>query len=150
MKMNKQELSLAAVLDGVLQQLACERISVVGSAQHQVVSDAQFLRLVLQNLLDNAIKYSPAGSTVTLQIATASDGLKPMLSLTVANAAGDAGVPDAAQVFQRFYRADGARSRPGAGLGLWLAQSLVRQLGSDIVFHAGDGQVRFGFMVELK
>ncbi len=150
MQMHKQELALAPVLDGVLQQLGSERISVLGKVDQQVISDPQFLRLVVQNLLDNALKYSPADSAVTLQVEQASDGLKPMLSLTVANAAGNAGVPDASQVFQRFYRAEGARSRPGAGLGLWLAQSLVRQLGSDIVFHADHGQVRFGFMMELK
>jgi signal transduction histidine kinase len=77
------------------------------------------------NLVDNAIRYTPSGGKVTVSIAPEPDGIR----LRVA----DTGIgisPEAApHIFERFYRADKARSRQDGGFGLglsivkWIAES---------------------------
>jgi signal transduction histidine kinase len=149
MKMNKESLCLESLVTDVLHTVDAGRITLQGSAQHQVFSDAQYLRLILLNLLSNALKYAPPDGAIALRFdATAVDGIAGVM-LRVSNAIGVAGAPDAAQVFHRYYRAEGARRQVGAGLGLWLAQALAQQLGSELKFHAGREQVVFDFFLEL-
>jgi signal transduction histidine kinase len=85
---------------------------------------------------------------VELQIErTSLDGVASV-QFRVVNAVGACGLPDPAQVFSRYYRSDAARQNVGAGLGLWLAQAVARQLGSEIHFQIIKGQVAFGFGLE--
>jgi signal transduction histidine kinase len=149
MRMDKQSLCLASLVEDVLHTVGASRIILQGPAQHTVYSDAQYLRLILLNLLSNALKYSPPDSLVTLhfEIPDIHDG--PVVTLRVMNAVGLAGLPDPAQVFDRYYRAEGARRQVGAGLGLWLAQALARQLGTGLIYQSGPEQVVFSFSLEL-
>lgn len=88
-----------------------------------VEGDAERLRRLLLNLVDNGIKYTPPGGRVTL--ALESDGAWASLKVT------DTGMglsrEEQERVFQRFYRADETRSRGegGAGLGLCIARSIA-------------------------
>lgn len=149
MQMHKQSLCLAALVADVLQTVGTSRIQLLGSTQYTVFSDAQYVRLILLNLLSNALKYSRPDSPVELQLETTVVHDRAGVILRVVNAVGVAGTPDSAQVFARYYRAEGARRQVGAGLGLWLAQALARQLGSELQFHASEGRVVFSFSLEL-
>ena len=79
--------------------------------------DEQLLRRLVANLLDNAVRYTPAGGRVTAEVSVQDAGVR----LRVA----DTGVGIAAEakphVFERFFRADTARSRADGGFGLGLA-----------------------------
>ncbi|MDP3654119.1 MAG: 7TM-DISM domain-containing protein [Rhodoferax sp.] len=149
MQMHKESLCLETLAADVLQTLGSDRITLSAPAQHMVFSDAQYLRLILLNLLSNALKYSPPDSPVTLQFDKTTGPHVAGVSVRVSNAVGAAGMPDPAQVFSRYYRAEGARRQVGAGLGLWLAQALARQLGSELQFNAGHGRLSFSFFLEL-
>lgn len=149
MRMDKHALCLASLVADVLQTLGTSRIALAGSAQCMMYSDAQYLRLILLNLLSNALKYAPPDSPIELQFDTTSVNDIAGITLRVVNAVGAAGAPDASQVFTRYYRAEGARRQVGAGLGLWLAQALARQLGSELKFQTGQEQVVFSFFMEL-
>jgi signal transduction histidine kinase len=148
MQMNKQAMCLLALTADVLQTVGATRITLQGPAP-TVFSDAQYVRLILLNLLSNALKYSPPDSPVELQFDSATVKNRAGVTLRVVNAVGAAGLPDPAHVFARYYRAEGARRQVGAGLGLWLAQALARQLGSELHFQADQGQVVFSFSLEL-
>ena len=148
MQMHKQSLSLATLAFDVMQTVGADRVKLLGPAPHTVFSDAQYLRLILLNLLSNALKYSPPGSLVELQLDTTSVKNRAGVTLRVTNAVGAAGTPDPSHVFSRYYRAEGARRQVGAGLGLWLAQALARQLGSELQFQAAQEQVVFSFFLE--
>jgi signal transduction histidine kinase len=83
---------------------------------------------VLQNLLQNAIRHTPADGTVRMHAHCGPDGLE-----LVVEDSGE-GIPPAAleQVFEPFWRGDAARSSSGSGLGLALAKRIVESLGGQI------------------
>jgi PAS domain S-box-containing protein len=100
--------------------------------------DAIKLRRVLQNLVDNAIKYSPEGGPVVVRV-EAGDG---RVRLQV-NDAG-LGIPPSEQerIFDKFYRADPllARGVGGTGLGLYICRELVQRMGGEIELESEPGK----------
>ncbi len=100
--------------------------------------DARRLQEVVENLLDNAVQYTPAGGRITVR-AQAADGT---VVITVADTG--IGIPRADQerIFERFYRVDAARSRKvgGTGLGLAIARHIVEAHGGHIWVKSEVGQ----------
>ena len=88
-----------------------------------VAADPERLHQILDNLMDNAVKYAPAGSTVTATARLAGGSVEAIVS----NPAGPH-PPDPERMFERFYRADPSRSAAAGGVGLGLAIS--RELAS--------------------
>jgi signal transduction histidine kinase len=109
-----------------------------------LTSDIQYLKIILTNLLTNALKYSPNDTLIELSVQAAVDtqGQKA-LNFCVSNELGEAGSPDPDRVFERFYRAEAARNQSGAGLGLWLSQELAHALGSKVLMQQGEGKISF-------
>ena len=83
------------------------------------VGDRMVLRQALLNLLDNAIKYTPAGGAINVRVKQTGTGL----NIDVVDSG--PGIPEELQsrIFDRFYRVDKARSRENGGTGLGLAIS---------------------------
>lgn len=96
----------------------------------KVLADQGQLEQVLLNLLDNAIKYTPDGGDVTIQIAEAAKGVQISVSDS------GIGIPskDLPRIFERFYRVDEGRSREqgGTGLGLAIVKHIVQLHGGEI------------------
>jgi signal transduction histidine kinase len=103
-----------------------------------VSGDPDRLRQLLLALLDNAVKYTPAGGRIGVALARDSTNAR----LTVSD--DGVGIPatDLPHVFDRFYRADPARSRDpgGTGLGLPIARWIVEQHGGDITVTSEPGE----------
>lgn len=103
-----------------------------------VLVDSDRIAQVIDNLLDNAIRHSPPGAEVTVTVSP-TDG-------EVICAIADSGPGIPAQhlpyIFERFYRADPARSRSlgNSGLGLSIARALVQAHGGRITAHSVEGQ----------
>ena len=130
-----------------------ERVcTVIEDIPHETLihSDPQYLKIILGNLLSNALKYSESGSPVELRVNRCLSGTQNEAVFYVSNTPGDAGVPDRLRLFDRFYRADGARSQSGAGLGLWLAQSLATALSTKITFDIKNNKLVFSFPLILR
>jgi two-component system sensor histidine kinase ResE len=83
-----------------------------------VKADPERLHQILENLLDNAVKYTPAGGRISIWAGLAGEGVRT----TVSNPVG-AHRPDPERMFERFYRADPSRSSGAGGVGLGLAIS---------------------------
>ncbi len=102
----------------------------------RVHGDRQRLQRVVANLLDNALKYMPAGGRVTIRLI--GEGERVWLSIA------DTGIgisPDeSGRIFERFYRCDRSRSKQGNGLGLSLALAFVRAHGGDITVDSTPGR----------
>lgn len=96
------------------------------------------LTILLRNLLDNAIKYTPSGGTIRVRVRGTGTGVE----LCVADDGRGIDPAHLPHVFERFYRADKARSRdiPGTGLGLALVKSILDAYGGSIrIESAGVG-----------
>jgi signal transduction histidine kinase len=95
-----------------------------------VVGDSQRLEQVLANLLDNALRHTPAGGGVVVSTEVESDTVE----LSVADSGDGIAAEHVPHVFERFYRADAARDRDhgGAGIGLAIAKALVEAHGGSI------------------
>jgi signal transduction histidine kinase len=103
-----------------------------------VQGDPDRLQQLLLILVDNAIKYTPAGGQITLSLCRQ----EGRAVLTVQDSG--VGIPalDQPHVFERFYRADPARARDpgGSGLGLAIARWIVDQHGGEITLTSAPGQ----------
>lgn len=101
-------------------------------------ADAEAVRQVLSNLIDNALRYTPAGGRITVQAQEADDGVL----LSVADTG--TGIPQEhlPRIFERFYRADPSRSRDegGTGLGLSIVRHLVESHGGRVSAESTLGQ----------
>lgn len=98
-------------------------------------SDAQLLHVVVQNLLDNAMKYSPPGSPVKLVAKLVAQSGKAGIELAVMNEMGVVGRPDPKHVFDKYYRSLKAQRISGSGLGLPIAKGLLELLGGELRYE---------------
>ncbi len=109
-----------------------------------ITGDEERLAQVFSNLLDNAVKYTPEGGTITVaaQQAPAGAGHDGRGSDLVEISVADSGIgipePDRPRVFERFYRVDKARSRElgGTGLGLAIVKHIVEGHGGQVWVEA--------------
>jgi heavy metal sensor kinase len=125
--------ALAASIVSQLETLAEAKgltITCTGDAPVFVTGDAGWLERLVLNLLDNAIKFTPAGGRVTIEVSEDADTARLVMTDT------GVGVPaaDLPRIFERFYRADSARSpqADGTGLGLTLAKWIADRHGAYI------------------
>ena len=146
-EMQRTDVPLARLLEearGDFSSAASERrISLAVDADTSVVVEGDERRLsqIVRNLVDNAIKFSPDGGTVTLSARPAAEGA------VISVADQGPGIPRAEQdrIFQRFYQVDRSRSktRPGTGLGLAIVKHLVHLHGGavEVESELGRGSV---------
>jgi heavy metal sensor kinase len=102
----------------------------------RVLGDARMIQRMLSNLLDNAIKYTPSGGKVTISLSE-KDG---QILVSVQDTGCGISPGDLPRIFERFYRCDQSRSKPGIGLGLSLAWAIARAHGGDITATSMSGQ----------
>lgn len=107
------------------------KLLVAAPERVDVLGDRGKLQQAVTNLLDNAIKYTKSGGTISVSVAR--QGGEALIVVE------DTGVgiseEDLPHIFERFYRADRSRSKPGNGLGLGLVQGIARM-------HRGRAEAR--------
>ena len=112
----------------------------------QVRGDSRLLREVLQNLVDNAVQYTPTSGKIVVEAKVGARDVTVVVEDT------GIGIPlaDQERIFERFYRVDAARSREegGTGLGLSIARHIVETLGGRLwVESEVGGGSRFSFSI---
>jgi signal transduction histidine kinase len=115
------------------------RVALPGEAL-RAVGDRDAVERILVNLLDNAAKYSPRGTAIEV---TARPAGERAVEVLVSDHGPGIPVEDQERVFERFARADRARSRPdsnGAGLGLAISRGLARRQGGDLTVVSAAGR----------
>jgi two-component system sensor histidine kinase SenX3 len=112
-------------------------VAVIGQAEVSVLGDESQLVTAVANLLDNAVSYSPQGTRVVLGVRCASDTVE----ISVADEGIGIAEKDLERVFERFYRADPARSRVtgGTGLGLAIVKHIATNHGGWISVWSSEG-----------
>jgi signal transduction histidine kinase len=107
----------------------------------RVRADEESLRRVMLILLDNALKYTSSSEKADANLVTVSLEQKNGCAVLRVHDKGIGIEPDdLPHIFERFYRADRARSRQGTGLGLSIAQALVEQMGGHITAESVPGE----------
>lgn len=110
----------------------------IGPAAQTVQADPESVALVLRNLLDNAIRYTPSGGTVTVSSRAEEGGVV----LEVADTGSGISREHLGRVFERFYRVDPSRSRAegGTGLGLAIVRRAVEAHGGAVAIASEPGE----------
>jgi signal transduction histidine kinase len=134
MRLAPTRVSLAALIDDMrelYQYVASERGITLESEvppELEVDADLNRLRQVIANLLDNAVKYTPAGGRVRIEASRLEDRVRIAVRDT------GPGIPDEElpHIWERLYRGDRSRSTPGLGLGLSLVQAIVQAHGGAV------------------
>jgi two-component system OmpR family sensor kinase len=117
-----------------------------------VLGDAERLRQVLANLVDNALTHTPAGSPVEVRVGGAALDGRPGAAVEVVDHGQGLTPEQTERVFERFYRADPARSRAvdGTGLGLSIVAALVAAHGGTVEVDSVPGRgARFRVVLPL-
>jgi two-component system OmpR family sensor kinase len=123
-------------------------LGVDGSLDAEVDTNAMELGLLLGNLVDNAIRYTPPGGCISLTLA-ASAGTPPgHVRLEIADNGPGIPASERERVFQPFLRLDPAAA-PGSGLGLAIVQSVAARLDIVVRLAASDEQSQAGLRVIL-
>lgn len=131
--------TIAVVAEQFTESASEQGVQLVSESQPaQMNGDEDLLVQVLVNLLDNALKHTPAGGTITL--GCRADG--GQVRLWVADTGSGISPEHLPHVFERFYRADGGRARAsgGVGLGLNICRSIVEAHGGTIVLASEPGR----------
>ncbi|HVW66504.1 MAG TPA: ATP-binding protein [Candidatus Peribacteraceae bacterium] len=145
LKMDVKEIDASQLLHEMnqdCQSLAAEagQTCRLGSVHGKIMlqSDETLLRIVLQNLISNAVKYSAKGKTIDLGLGEKNG--KAVFTVTDHGL----GIPKEEQqrVFQRFFRAKNVRAMDtdGNGLGLYITKSIVESLGGTIAFESKENE----------
>jgi signal transduction histidine kinase len=108
----------------------------VGSARTIVRADGERLRQVVANLVDNAVKYSPAGGEVAVRVWQQNG------SVLISVSDRGPGIPKDGQgvIFEKFGRVSGGGSKPGTGLGLYIARSITEAHGGTLAVSSAPGR----------
>ncbi len=142
-----ERVELAPLAEGVL-DLHAERAAAKDLRMERDVpdglaayADPRALEQVLVNLVDNAVKYTPAGGSVTLEARLEETGVV----LAVADTGPGIDRHHLPRIFERFYRIDPGRSRDqgGTGLGLAIVKHLTQAQGGEVGVDSGAGGTRF-------
>ncbi len=137
-------LNLQAFLDTLLKDLqprseACGvhlALEVEAPPEAVILVDPLRLHQVIENLASNALKFSPPGGRVDLTVRITGQG-----QIWEVRDQGP-GIPEAEQgrIFERFYRAQGAKAKPGTGLGLAIVKHLCRLMGGEVSVESRPGE----------
>jgi hypothetical protein len=112
-----------------------------------LTGDPDLLLQAVANLLDNAVKFSPAGGRILLS----AEALPGAVEIRVADGGPGIAPPDRARAGERFFRADAARSTPGSGLGLSLVRAVAHLHGGDLLLgDAEPGAAPPGLLARIR
>lgn len=112
-----------------------------------VAHDSKWTAEALFNLLDNAVKYTPAGGKITVTV----EEWEMYAEIKVADTGKGISESNQAAIFRRFYREEEVHEQPGVGIGLYLAREIIAQQGGyiKVVSEIGSGSA-FSIMLPLR
>lgn len=143
--LQRAPLYLNEIVDSVARDarpLAIERAIAIGNTPGEDIAshgDEHLLRQMLWNLIENAVRYSPAGATIALSIHRTG----PSVEIVVADDGPGIAAIDRERIFDRFVRLESAGGGAGAGLGLPIARWIAEAHGGRLVLDDSAGGCRF-------
>jgi signal transduction histidine kinase len=124
------------------------RISFISSEVHSIETDVQLLKIIIGNLVDNALKYGEEQSLIEIRVSKSANA--DQIELIVENRVGKSGFPDVEKIFDKYYRSPKAYEKTGSGLGLYLVKNFVQLISGEIACIARDQSIGFKVNLPLK
>ncbi len=149
-EIHRQPVDVCAAIHEVIHSLPTEgrRIDVFcDEGLPGIAADARLLRLAMKQVLDNALKYSPPASAVTVAVRRSGD------SVAIGITDRGKGIPphEQSRIFERFYRSPSAkRLIPGSGLGLSIVHSIVHAHNGELSVASGQGETTFQILLPIE
>jgi two-component system sensor histidine kinase MprB len=137
-KLRVEDVQLDELVEGVVERAksrAPQATFVSSLAPTKVRADSVLLERAVSNLLDNAVKYSPAGAPIEVIVREG--------QVIVADHGPGVADEDLPRIFDRFYRAAASRSKPGAGLGLAIVREAAEAHGGNASVESSAKGARF-------
>ncbi len=140
------DIDIADLVDNIIEEVDGEARRrdiklVVNKDQNlpKISVDPQKMRAVFQNLIENSLKYTRAGGTITIDFHVVTND---KMDITVADSG--IGIPSDQQsnIFSRFFRAENAKALDpeGSGLGLFIVKTIITRHGGDMTFDSAEGK----------
>jgi len=146
---NVQEIadSILVELSSQIEKKKMNMVKSYGNALTSVKTDPKLLRIVIHNLITNAIKYTPEGGTITIELRESGDKREIIVTDT------GYGIPKDQQdkIFTKLFRADNVKeisSSQSTGLGLYLVKSVIEAMGGSISFQSEENKGT-SFMIDF-
>lgn len=106
-------------------------------------TDEVLFKIIISNLIENAVKYSAPKSRISICISTHMVENQSYWNFKIMNQTGKSGAPDPLTLFDKYYRSEKARNISGSGLGLYLVKSLTELLDGFVEYESIGKQVQF-------
>lgn len=112
----------------------------------KVKLDAELTKIVFRNLIDNAIKYTPAGGSISINIEPSSERLsfasKSSIKATITDTGYGIPADQQKNIFAKMFRATNIKQKDtdGTGLGLYITKEVLKQTGGQITFESREGK----------
>lgn len=107
--------------------------------EHDIEANEGLLKQVWINLLDNAVKFSPDGGFVGVQI----EDTARTLRISVTNSGGEIAPEHQKRIFNKFYQADESHASEGNGIGLAIVKRVTELHGGEVCIQCGNGMITF-------
>jgi heavy metal sensor kinase len=134
-KLNPVQINLNEILDDIIdiygalaQDKGISLILLTSDKLPAISADKAMIQRAMANFVDNAVKYTPSGGSISISVESDDDKIVVSVCDT------GPGIPetDLPHIFERFYRGEKSRSTPGSGLGLSLVMSVAKAHGGDV------------------
>ena len=139
MSLTRTEFDLSELVSGILEDYRNlpegRTISFSHSGRSSISADRELLGTALQNLIENAVKYSPAGSEIPIDVTDR--------TITISNPSEPVSKAELKKIWQPYYRVDKSRHKKGNGLGLSIVKSILDLHSAKYEMSIKDGSMVF-------
>ncbi|WP_353431452.1 ATP-binding protein [Polynucleobacter sp. MWH-UH23A] len=142
--LNPSLINICSFTENLLENAHCKnRVNLLTEGSIEMRTDSQFLKIILTNLIENGLKYSPADSPVRITIQELIDDAGTRIRISLSNFIQKDFEPDPRLLFKRFYRHPLAKQTRGSGLGLSICKELCNALSGTIQYRLLNNEVTF-------
>jgi signal transduction histidine kinase len=139
-------INLADLVNGIVEILQQKKqFSITYEDGAFVNSDLFCLTTILQNIIDNSVKYCSEQSIIHINIFTQD---KDHVQITIRNKITSHGI-DTHKIFEKYYRGPGSGGKAGLGIGLWLVNQIAEQIGVHITPFLQEDEIIFSVLIPI-
>ena len=139
MTLSRSECDFGGLVQGILEDYksltAGKTVSLTQSGESMIIADEELIRTALQNIIENAVKYSPKDSLITVDVTDR--------NVRISNPSQPLSKAELKKIWQPYYRADKSRHKKGNGLGLSIVKSIFDLHGIKFYMTMKDGHMVF-------